>query len=46
MSALPKAVAQAAAATAFVPVLVVHEFVVQSLPIRLLSSFVTLVAIG
>jgi hypothetical protein len=46
MSALPKAVAHAAAATAYVPLLVVHEFVAQSLPMRVLSSFVTVVGSG
>jgi hypothetical protein len=46
MSALPKAVAQAAAATAYVPWLVVHEFVVQRLPMRVASSFVIVAAAG
>jgi hypothetical protein len=46
MSALPNAVAQAAAATAYVPGSVVHEFVTHSLPMRLLSSVVTLAEFG
>src|ERR1700722_19546084 len=46
MSALPKAVAQAAAATACVPGSVLHELVVQSLPMRVDSSLVMLLAGG
>ncbi len=46
MSALPNAVAQAAAATALVPCAVVHEFVVHSVCIRVLNSVVTVEAAG
>ncbi len=46
MSALPSAVAQAAAATAFVPAIVLHELVVQSFPMRVVSSPVTVAAAG
>ena len=46
MSALPNAVAQAAAATAYVPASVLHEFVAHSLPMRLPSSVVMLLAGG
>src|ERR1700730_2114176 len=46
MSALPSAVAQAAAATAFVPCCVPHAFVMQSLPMRLVSSVVMVLAAG
>ena len=46
MSALPNAVAQAAAATAYVPGSVLHEFVAQSLPMRLVSSVVMVLAGG
>src|ERR1700734_947622 len=46
MSALPNAVAQAAAATAFVPAIVVQSLSEHSRPIRLLSSVVTVLAAG